>query len=158
MEKIARFIIADYDRNNEKNILSLMDYAKIGRWVYKNIRYDLNYTDRTEMTAMDIYRQKVGVCHHMTRLANALLYSLGYEVIYVLGYACKNIEIDQDCIHAWSLVKIKGKWYPFDATWGIFSGKLPVSHIFISFFSEGYDLESSDNLESKRKDSGKFIK
>ena len=158
LEKIARSIIADYDRNNEKNILSFMDYAKIGKWVYKNIRYDLNYIDRTEMTAMDIYNQRVGVCHHMTRLANALLYSLGYEVIYVLGYACKNIEIDQDCYHAWSLVKIKGKWYPFDATWGIFSGKLPVSHIFISFFNEGYDWESTDNLESKRQDRGKFIK
>ena len=158
LEKIARSIIDDYDRNNEKNILSLMDYAKIGKWVYKNIRYDLNYTDRTEMTAMDIYNQRVGVCHHMTRLANALLYSLGYEVIYVLGYACKNIEIDQDCIHAWSLIKIKEKWYPFDTTWGIFSGKLPVSHIFISFFNEGYDWESSDNIEAKRKDSGKFIK
>jgi len=158
LEKIAKSIIDDYDRNNEKNILNLMDYAKIGKWVYKNIKYDLNYTDRTEMTALDIYNQKVGVCHHMTRLANALLYSLGYEVIYVLGYACKNIEIDQDSIHAWSLIKIKEKWYPFDTTWGIFSGKLPVSHIFISFFSEGYDLVSSDSIEAKRKDSGKFIK
>ena len=158
LEKIARFIIADYDRNNEKNILSLMDYAKIGRWVYKNIRYDLNYTDRTEMTAMDIYRQKVGVCHHMTRLANALLYSLGYEVIYVLGYACKSLEFDQDCLHAWSLIKVNGKWYPFDTTWGIFSGKLPISHIFISYFNEGYDWESTDNLETKRKDGGKYIK
>ena len=158
MEKIARSIITDYDRNNEKNILSFMDYAKIGKWVYKNIRYDLNYIDRTEMTAMDIYNQRVGVCHHITRLANALLYSLGYEVIYVLGYACKSPEFDQDSLHAWSLVKIKGKWYPFDATWGIFSGKLPISHVFISFFNEGYDWESTDNLESKRKDKGKFIK
>ena len=158
LEKIARSIITDYDRNNEKNILSFMDYAKIGKWVYKNIRYDLNYIDRTEMTAMDIYNQRVGVCHHITRLANALLYSLGYEVIYVLGYACKSPEFDQDSLHAWSLVKIKGKWYPFDATWGIFSGKLPISHVFISFFNEGYDWESTDNLESKRKDKGKFIK
>ena len=94
----------------------------------------------------------------MTRLANALLYSLGYEVIYVLGYACKNIEIDQDCYHAWSLVKIKGKWYPFDATWGIFSGKLPVSHAFTSFFNKGWSWSSSDNIEADDKFSGKFIK
>ena len=32
--------------------------------------------------------------------------------------------------HAWSLVKLDGIWLPFDATWGIFSGKLPVTHIF----------------------------
>ena len=158
LEKIARSIIDDYDRNNKENILNLMDYAKIGKWVYKYIKYDLNYTDRTEMTAMDIYRQRVGVCHHMTRLANALLYSLGYEVIYVLGYACKSLEFDQDYLHAWSLIKIKGKWYPFDTTWGIFSGKLPVCHIFISFFNEGYDWDSKDNIESKRNEKGIFIK
>jgi len=158
LEKIARSIIAEYDRNNENNNLSLMDYAKIGKWVYKNIRYDLKYVGRTEMTAMDIYHQKVGVCHHMTRLANALLYSLGYEVIYVLGYASSKLEFDANNYHAWSLVKIKGKWYPFDATWGILSGKLPVSHIFISFFNEGYDWDTFDNIESKRKDCGKFIK
>ena len=158
LEKIARSIIADYDRNNEKNILSFMDYAKIGKWVYKNIRYDLNYTDRTEMTAMDIYYQKVGVCHHMTRLANALLSSLGYDVIEVAGFACDSLEFEKDCFHAWSLVKIKGKWYPFDATWGIFSGKLPVSHAFTSFFNNAWMFISYDNIEADKKYSGKFIK
>ena len=135
-----------------------MDYAKIGKWVYKNIRYDINYLGRTEMTAMDIYNQRVGVCHHMTRLANALLYSLGYEVIYITGYSCKSVEFNEDRLHAWSLIKIKGKWYPFDTTWGIFTGKLPVSHVFLSFFDYKYEWNSTDNIKFKKKDSGKFIK
>ena len=158
LEKIARTIIADYDKNNEKNILSFLDYAKIGKWVYKNIRYDLSYTDRDDMTAMDIYKQRVGVCHHMTRLANALLYSLGYDVIYVTGYVYGFLELEENCYHAWSLVKLKGKWYPFDATWGIFTGKLPVSHVFTSFFNEGCSWISSDNIEFEDEYSGKFIK
>ena len=157
LEKIARSIIADYDKNNEKNILSFMDYAKIGKWVYKNIRYDLSYVGR-EMTAMDIYKQRVGVCSHMTKLANALLYSLGYDVIEVSGYACDSLEFEKDCYHAWSLVKIKGKWYPFDTTWGIFMGKLPVSHAFSSFFNEGFSWSSHDKIEFNYNISGKFIK
>ena len=158
LERIARSIISEFDRANKNNIFNFMDYAKIGKWIYKNIKYDLNYCGRTEMTAMDIYKQKVGVCHHMTRLANALLYSLGYDVIEVLGYACHSLEFEKDCFHAWSLVKIKGKWYPFDTTWGIFTGKLPVTHAFTTFFDEVFTWRSHDNIEFNENTSGKFIK
>ena len=137
-----------------------MDYAKIGKWIKKNIRYDINYAGRTEMTAMDIYNQRVGVCHHMTRLANALLYSLGYKVIYANGYACESSdEFDRNCGHAWSLINVNGKWYPFDATWGILSGKLPVCHIFEGFFGKSISLIGSDGaVFGRNKESGKFIK
>ena len=47
---------------------------KIALWVHKNIKYDLNYSGRDDLNAMDIYNFKVGVCHHFTRLSNALLY------------------------------------------------------------------------------------
>ena len=147
LAKIARKIIDEFDRNNEKNILSFMDFSKIGKWVYKNIKYDINYTGRTEMTAMDIYNQRIGVCHHMTRLANALLYSLGYQVIYASGYTCsKSPKFDGDSGHAWSLINVKGKWYPFDATWNILSGKLPVCHIFENFFDGNTECDSYDDI------------
>ena len=59
------------------------------------------------------------------------MYSLGYKVVYVSGYALdKKDHYDTSDSHAWSLFKIDGKWPPFDATWDIFSGKLPVTHIF----------------------------
>jgi hypothetical protein len=148
LAKIARNIIDEYDRNNEKNILSFMDFSKIGKWVYKNIKYDINYTGRTEMTAMDIYNQRIGVCHHKTRLANALLYSLGYQVIYASGYTCsKSPKFDGDSGHAWSLINVKGKWYPFDATWNILSGKLPVCHIFFNFFNKSISWLGTDNID-----------
>ena len=161
LEKIARKIIQDYDRENKDNILNFMDYAKIGKWVNKNIRYEINYSGRTEMTAMDIYNKGVGVCHHMTRLSNALLYSLGYKVIYTNGFACESrAEFDQNCAHAWSLIEVKGKWYPFDATWGILSGKLPVCHVFQGFFGKSITLVGTDAAVFGRNNSetGKFIK
>ena len=113
------------------------------------------------MTAMDIYKQRVGVCHHFTRLANALLYSLGYKVIYINGFACESRdEFDQNCAHAWSLIKVNGKWYPFDATWGILSGKLPVCHIFQGFFGKSINLVGTDAAAFGRNnnETGKFIR
>ena len=159
LASIARKIIEDYDRNNKDNILNYMDYAKIGKWVNKNIRYDINYAGRTEMTAMDIYNKRVGVCHHMTRLANALLYSLGYKVIYTNGFVCQSrADFDRNCGHAWSLINVNGKWYPFDATWGILSGKLPVCHVFQGFFGISIRLIGSDGAMFGRNDeTGKYI-
>ncbi len=84
-----------------------------------------------DITAKETYESRRGVCHHITKLFNALMYSLGYQVIYILGYAIditKSFSINDS--HAWSLIKINGKWLPFDATNGIFSGKLPVTYVF----------------------------
>ena len=117
LEKIAKKIIEEFDKNNKDNLLSFMDFTKIGRWVHKNIKYDRKYFYNIGMSAMDIYNARAGVCHHMTRLANALLYSLGYKVIYVHGFMCKySTEFELSNGHAWSLIKVDGKWYPIDTT------------------------------------------
>ena len=33
--------------------------------------------------------------------------------------------------HAWVMVNYNSQWLPIDPTWGIYSGKLPISHIFL---------------------------
>ena len=122
--------------------------VKIGKWVKKNVTYDLRYTGRNEMEATEILKKKIGVCHHFTKLFNALMYSLGYKVIYVSGYALDKKDFyDKADAHAWSLIKIDGKWLPFDATWGIFSGKLPVTHIFKQIDSREIKTMSCDNVK-----------
>ena len=114
------------------------DVVKIGKWVKKNVTYDLRYTGRNDIEATEVLRKKIGVCHHFTKLFNALMYSLGYKVIYVSGYALDKKDFyEKSDAHAWSLIKIDGKWLPFDATWGIFSGKLPVCHVFKQYFPVG---------------------
>jgi hypothetical protein len=161
LEPIARKIIEEFDKNNKDTMFNFMDYAKIGKWVHKNIKYDLNYSGRTDLTAMDIYKLRVGVCHHMTRLANALLYSLGYKVIYTNGFACESsAEFDQNSGHAWSLIQVNGKWYPFDATWNILSGKLPVCHVFQGFFGKSIQVIGTDGaiFGKNNVENGKFIK
>ena len=107
---------------------------------------------------MEIINKKLGICKQYTILFNALLYSLGYKCIYVSGFVIQDkISFNKNDAHAWSLVKINGKWLPFDATsdWGIFTGKLPVGHIFQNYFCKGESIEKT--LNSKVNISGNFV-
>ena len=158
-KKISQKIIDDYDKEHKNDLIKVTDLVKIGKWVKNNIKYDINYIGKNEISSIEIYNIRVGVCHHFTKLYNALLYSLGYQCIYVSGFVCdKNDNFDKNNAHAWSLVKVNNKWLPFDATWGIFSGKLPVCHVFESYFSKKIRTTSYDHIkiiESKIK--GNFI-
>ena len=160
LQNIAKNIIEEFDRENKNTEIAFLDYMKIALWVKKNIKYDLNYIGRDDLSSIDIYNMKVGVCHHFTKLSNALLYSLGYKVIYIAGYACKqNKEFNNDSGHAWSLIKLNNKWYPFDSTWGIISGKLPVGHIFGYFFNKGAKIRGFDDIQILKSDVvGTYIK
>ena len=155
----AKQIIKEYDNANKDSMIKVHDATKIGKWIKKNITYDLRYTGRNEIEATEILKNKIGVCHHFTKLFNALMYSLGYQVIYISGYALdKKDHYDKSDAHAWSLVKINGKWLPFDSTWGILSGKLPVCHVFKQYFPSTVRVVGTDSLEfAKGKNEGKFI-
>ena len=160
LKKIAENIIKDYDENNKNKIVKITDIAKIGKWVKKNIIYDENYK-KENITALEFCnkKEKRGVCEQFTILFNALLYSLGYKCIYVSGFILKDKDsFDSNDAHAWSLIRVNGKWLPFDATWGIFSGKLPVSHIFGNYFLKTNICKTQDELEKQEdKVFGKFI-
>ena len=148
LKYIAKKIISDFDKENKNSDFEFHDYMKIGLWVEKNIKYDLNYAGETQYSAIDIYNMKKGVCHHFTKLSNALLYSLGYKVLYASGYAVKgNNSFKTSTGHAWSLIKLSNnKWYPFDSTWGILTGKLPVGHIFSSFNGKHIKANGTDRI------------
>ena len=145
LNKIAKKIIEEFDLEHKNSDFKFKDYMKIGKWVNENIKYDLRYIEETGLTAIDIYNKRRGVCHHFTKLSNALLYSLGYKVISIYGYTCENsLEFNENSAHSWSLIKLDDKWYPFDSTWGILSGKLPVSHIFGVFYDKIREAEGTD--------------
>jgi transglutaminase/protease-like cytokinesis protein 3 len=153
LEKIAKEII-DND-NSEVPV-----YIKICKWVYNNIKYNLSYTGKN-LTPLQIYRIKTGVCHHMTILFNSLLYSIGYLTIYVYGFVIDQTFpiVDESGPHAWSLVKINNKWIPFDSTWGIWSGNLPTCHIYSNYFNKDTFLYSgrNDYVQTDYRINGKYI-
>ena len=96
----------------------------------------------------------------MTVLSNALLYSLGYKVIYVHGMTggtktyFSNINA-----HAWSLIKLDNKWIPFDSTCGIILGKIPINHIFSNYgtFSRNIICSNSSIKMLDMKVNGTYI-
>ena len=147
-KKISIQIIEEYNKIHKKDLVQIPDVAKVGKWVHKNIKYSINYKGRSEVTATDVFNIKEGVCEHFTKLYNALLYSLGYKVLFVTGYAIeKKKAFGEEDAHAWSLVKIDGKWLPFDATWDIFSGKLPICHVFKSLSSSQFSVNTVDSIK-----------
>ena len=161
LKSIAQKIIKEFDEKHKNSEFVYSDFMKIAEWAYNNIKYDLSYAGKTRLTALDIYNKKVGVCHHLTRLSNALLYSLGYKVAYITGIPAEDLKFDmKNDLHAWSIVKVGNIWYPFDSTWGIYKGKVPITHIFLetsnsSFFS--YHTTSTKDLIMEEQIFGSLI-
>ena len=158
-KNVAQEIIKNYDIEHKDDLIKVLDVVKIGKWVNKNIKYDYSFIGRRDLTASDILKIRMGVCEHFTELFNALIYSLGYQVIYISGFALdKKDTFGKEDAHAWSLIKIDGKWLPFDVTWGLFSGKLPVGHVFKQFFKSAIKIIGTDKLQfGEAKQEGKFI-
>ena len=158
LKKIAMTIINDFDNENKDSDFEYLDFMKIGIWVKNNIKYNYGYIGK-KCSALKIYKMKAGVSYHCTRLSNALLYSLGYKVINVSGYYCKNgLKFDQYNIHAFSLIKLDdNKWHPFDATFGIFTGKLHVGYVFKAFDNRDLVVENKNIIFDKNEMNGKII-
>ena len=159
---IAKKIIEDFDKEHKNSEFEYHDFMKIGSWVYKNIKYNLAYSGKQKISALNIYKNRAGVCHHLTRLSNALLYSIGYKVAYISGYAMYDNEttFSNKKAHAWSIIKIGNKWYSFDSTWNLLKGKVPISHVFSNFDSEStfsYST-SGNNISVDHKLQGKLLK
>jgi transglutaminase/protease-like cytokinesis protein 3 len=98
---------------------------------------------------------------NFTQLYNALLHCINIHTVYTFGYAItneQNLKSNNKILHAWSLVKINSKWIPIDSTWGIFEGRLPISHVFESYFERTFKFVSIDlNCKPKSKFDIQFL-
>ena len=83
------------------------DYIILGRWVYHNIEYNLDYIDEN-WTVDQILEKKVGVCSHKTRLYKAFLNCINIDAMYTKGFAHtendNNVNIEN--LHAWTVEKL----------------------------------------------------
>ena len=159
LKKVAQDIIEEFDKENKDSDFEYLDYMKIGIWIKHNIKYNYGFIGK-KCSALKIYKMKAGVSYHYTRLSNALLYSLGYKVLYASGYLCKNSnKFNQYNLHAFSLIKLDdNKWHPFDVTSGIFTGKLHVGYVFRMFDNRDLVIENKNNIVlDKNEISGKVI-
>ncbi|CAG5018646.1 hypothetical protein DYBT9275_06043 [Dyadobacter sp. CECT 9275] len=84
---------------------------EIRKWIHQNVTYQYGVTDSTT-TALDIARNRIGVCRDFTHLAIALCRNLCIPARMTVGYLDKLQEMD---LHAWFEVYIGNDWYTFDA-------------------------------------------
>ena len=149
-EEYNKIIISDDEKNFFSKItIEILENSKknelipviLARWVYENIKYDINYI-QLEKTSKEIYEEKKGVCSHKSQLYKTLLNSIGIPAINVGGYVIK--EEEKQCSpHGWCLIKYKNNWCAIDPTWNIYSGYLPLSHIFCYY--KNYSIQVTSN-------------
>ena len=131
-------------------------YYKIGKFVYSHITYDLKYLGKN-MTPIQIYTEKKGVCEHYTILYNAMLNAIGIKTLTIFGWAFDKdkTSADENTVgHAWTAAYIQEieKIVEFYATWNLFEG-IPSGHILKGFNKEivyhpsGYDYFKTHKIQ-----------
>lgn len=78
-------------------------------WVIQNTEYDKSVKDN--QTICSVFLGGRSVCNGYAKSLQYLLQKLGIQCVLVTGYA--NNER-----HAWNIVRINGKYYHIDPTWG----------------------------------------
>lgn len=135
-------------------------YITLAEWVHNFIQYNDTYFGK-DMTTQQILSLGKGVCIHYAQLYNDLLRASGIPSIIVAGESY-DIEKKRFESHAWNLIHVNGDWISIDPTWGIYSGKLPVSHIFFYLTERpviNYTIynTSSNNFRSEVNKSVEFL-
>lgn len=98
---------------------------EIRKWIHQNIKYQYGVTD-SSTTALDLARNRIGVCRDFTHLAIALCRSLSMPARMTVGYLDKLQDMD---LHAWFEVFIGGEWYTFDAVQETTEGyRIEIAH------------------------------
>ena len=89
----------------------------IARWVGENVTYDLSFLGK-DLTAVEILKERKGVCGHFTVLTVALCRTLKIPTRYITGYAYIRSN-NSFTPHAWvEVFADKSGWKAIDPTWG----------------------------------------
>ncbi len=131
-ERLSNKIAADFSSDFDK-------VRAIYTWIAFNVIYDINesqrgtisYSSKEELARKEIQNKKrtavrviakgKAVCHGYSTLFQTLCKNLNLESRYVTGYGktfVKDIGRRYTSNHAWNIVRIDGKEYLFDSTWG----------------------------------------
>ncbi|MCE3254910.1 MAG: hypothetical protein K0R25_404 [Rickettsiaceae bacterium] len=134
-----------YVSQEERNLLSPLlaqiiqnpDYnlplhARIGKFVYGFIEYDLGYSNKL-LSVKEILQKRRGVCVEYAKLYNSLARLAGIPSFIIEGTACGGYK--GECRgHSWNMIYKDGEWIEVDPTWNLMSGIVSSSHI---YFNEG---------------------
>ncbi|MEM2121320.1 MAG: transglutaminase domain-containing protein [Candidatus Woesearchaeota archaeon] len=110
--------------------------SQIGFWIYKNMEYDLNYSN-VEKDALWVFENMRGTCDEYSNLYAAMLRSIGIPARIVSGISYSDLEETRGFNpHAWIEVYFNDiGWVPFDANYAEF-GFLDNTHIILDYPEE----------------------
>jgi hypothetical protein len=109
---ITNDILNNAIRNNIQNLKT--DYQK-ALWAYQWILDNVHYDDTLlYFSAYDGLQSNGTVCVGYATLYSSLVNKLGLDCRIVEGFVRDNKTIT----HAWNFIKLDGKWYCVDPTWG----------------------------------------
>ncbi|MFH1297444.1 MAG: transglutaminase domain-containing protein [Bacteroidota bacterium] len=118
-------------------------------WIVNSVVYDLNQIETaSRYESIDDFvlytlKTKKAVCQGYAEVFTAICNRMGMKALTVHGYNRVDGRLNSDLGHAWNVVKIDGKWYLFDPTWGsgyLYNGRYRKS------FSTIYFMISPDSL------------
>lgn len=134
------------DQRDEFEKIYLFD-----KWVRNNFEYK-STSQIEDHTAINLLKNRSGVCQAIAAIAVLVLAYMGVKVLYVTG---EGKGIQGWGPHAWNAVKINGRWTHLDFTFSMNSLRLPCtkSGIEEKFFSKTHrwdEIEySSCSMDSK---------
>src|SRR5919199_2066760 len=86
-------------------------------WIHTNVRYEAG-SSGPATTALDVYRERRGVCRDFALLSVALCRAMNIPAQYTFGYL-PDIDVEPPDtamdFHAWFEAFLDGRWYAFDA-------------------------------------------
>ncbi|MFK7906874.1 MAG: transglutaminase domain-containing protein [Chitinophagales bacterium] len=120
-------------------------------WLTTNVTYDMqayrNGRRRINKSNEDILKRKRAVCFGYSKFFKALCDEVGLDSQVISGYSKGSLTSTpklEEPDHAWNAVKLEGKWYLLDATWG--AGVVYRKSDFVHEFSDEYFLTSPEKL------------
>lgn len=148
IDKLVPYLIKPARTNHEKA-------RAIFRWITENIAYDTKSffagkIRNKDVSPESVLRRRLAVCDGYSRLFEKMGTLAGLEVVRIAGVA-KGIDSGnktprQDkSNHAWNAVKLDGKWFLLDATWGAGSIRRGTSK-FLRKYSDFFFLSKPADL------------
>jgi hypothetical protein len=118
LEKLAQYLAKPARNDWEKARL-------IYRWITDRINYDVEsfFSGKDEDTGADaVLKRRKSVCDGYASLYEELGKRAGLEIVKVSGFAKGYSYVPGEELkepdHAWNAIKLDGKWYLIDSTWG----------------------------------------
>ena len=103
----------------------------VSSWVHENIEYRFG-SGQADLSALDIFQRKFGVCRDFAHLTIALCRALNIPARYVTGHLPDIVYIDPGTamdFHAYAEVFLGGRWFALDARYNVPRiGRVKISH------------------------------